>query len=151
MSKSSSASRVFSGGCHCGAVRLAWRTARAPGDTAPRACDCSFCSKHGAAWVSDATGHVLVTCDPEEGLTRYRQGAELADFLLCGRCGVVVAVVLDEAGGAVGAVNASCLDAPEEFAPRVGISPQRLDAETKLTRWRTLWMPMTIEERPRCR
>jgi len=47
---------VLKGGCHCGKVRVELTTSIRPGDFRPRACDCSFCTKHGAAYVSDPAG-----------------------------------------------------------------------------------------------
>ena len=47
------ASRLLAGGCHCGKLKVEFETGIDPADFSPRACDCSFCTKHGAAYISD--------------------------------------------------------------------------------------------------
>lgn len=136
---------ALDGGCHCGAVTVSFASTLDPAATAPRACDCAFCRKHGACWMSDAAGELAVTAR-DHALLRYRQGSNTADFLLCARCGVLVAVVLEESGSRCGAVNAACLDA--EFAAAERASPQRLARDEKVERWRRLWIPVVrIAER----
>ena len=48
------------GGCHCGNLVLSLATAQEPATTHPRACDCAFCVKHGAGWLSDPTGRLSI-------------------------------------------------------------------------------------------
>ena len=43
----------------------------------PRACDCDFCSKHGAAYVSDPKGALRIRLKEEGQTSRYRQGLSL--------------------------------------------------------------------------
>ena len=134
----------ISGGCHCGAVSVLWHASAAPAACAPRACDCVFCRQHGAGWFSDRNGRAHVEAKPGDALARYRQGDGLADFLLCGRCGVVVAVVIEgPASQLLGALNAGGFPSTR-FAGRVDTSPQQLDPASKITRWQSLWMPVTL-------
>jgi len=128
------------GGCHCGAITLVLSTALVPTTTAARACDCSFCRAHGAAWISDAKARLVIRIHPPERLHRYRQGSEAAQFLLCGNCGVLVAVVFEEGDRRYAAVNAGCMDARDAFAPAVPASPQALAPDEKTARWRQLWI-----------
>ncbi|MFT3669433.1 MAG: aldehyde-activating protein [Pseudoxanthomonas sp.] len=128
------------GGCHCGAISLAFSTSSVPADTAPRACDCSFCRAHGAAWISDAAGHLTLHAHQPDRLRRYRQGSLAAQFLLCVDCGVLVAVVFEEDDRTYAAVNARCLDARDAFAPVVAVSPQTLAPTEKTARWRQVWI-----------
>lgn len=132
---------ALKGGCHCGAISLAFSTSSGPADTAPRACDCSFCRAHGAAWISDAAGHLTLHAHQPDRLRRYRQGSLAAQFLLCGDCGVLLAVVLEEDDRTYAAVNARCLDARDAFAPVVAVSPQTLAPTEKAARWRQVWIP----------
>lgn len=128
------------GGCHCGAITLAFFTSLMPGATAPRACDCSFCRAHGAAWVSDAAAQLVIHAHRPDRLRRYRQGSQAAQFLLCGDCGVLVAVVFEEDDRICAAVHVGCLDARDAFAPAVAVSPQTLTPDEKTARWRRLWI-----------
>lgn len=128
------------GSCHCGLLRIEFSTNRDPADFIPRACDCPFCRKHGAAYVSDPAGRLSVSAR-EGSLRKYRQGSDTADFLLCGQCGVLVAVAFEHAGRRYGAVNAGCLDGATGFMASVPASPQTLGAEEKVSRWLKLWIP----------
>ena len=130
---------LLDGGCHCGALTLAFSTGLVPTATAPRACDCSFCRAHGAAWISDAAARLVIHAQRPDRLRRYRQGSEAAQFLLCGDCGVLVAVVFEDGDQRYAAVNVGCLAARDTFAPAVPASPQRLAPEEKAARWRQLW------------
>ena len=129
------------GGCHCGSVRLVYKTSLPVADTSPRACDCSFCRKHGAAYVSDPAGELRISVAGADALLSYRQGSEAALFRMCCRCGVLVAVTYAQDGRTYAAVNAGCLDEREAFAPAVEASPQRLSREQKIGRWTQLWVP----------
>jgi len=130
---------LLAGGCHCGAQTLAFSTGLVPTATAPRACDCSFCRAHGAAWISDAAARLVIHAQRSDRLRRYRQGSEAAQFLLCGDCGVLVAVVFEDGDQRYAAVNVGCLAARDTFAPAVAASPQRLTPQEKVARWRQLW------------
>ena len=135
------------GGCHCGALRFEFSTAQALVDFAPRACDCDFCTRHRAAWVSDAAGSLRIEAD-ETRLRRYRQGSGQADFLFCAHCGVLVAVVARAGDGyLLGAANRNAFDGREAFMAETTVSPQQLDAATKLARWTQLWTPVELELR----
>ncbi|WP_026802643.1 GFA family protein [Arenimonas oryziterrae] len=136
---------ILHGSCHCGRLRIAFDTGVALADFAPRACDCAFCRKHGAAYISDPAGRLTVIAD-EGALKRYRQGSHTADFLICGECGVLVAVTFEDDGRRFGAVNAGCLDEASVFAAAVNASPQSLTAEQKVLRWRQLWIPDVVFE-----
>jgi hypothetical protein len=132
---------ALEGGCHCGAVTLALSTALLPAATAPRACDCSFCRAHGAAWLSDPAAQLVIHAHRPDRLRRYRQGSGFAKFLLCSDCGVLVAAVFEEEHRRFAAVNVVCLDARDTFAPVVATSPQSLSPDEKTDRWRRLWIP----------
>lgn len=131
---------VLDGGCHCGALTLAFSTGLVPATTAPRACDCDFCRAHGAAWLSDTDAQLVVRAQRPDRLRRYRQGSEAAQFLLCSGCGVLVAVVFEEGEQRYGAVNVGCLDARDAFAATVRTSPQTLAPDEKTARWRQVWI-----------
>jgi len=131
----------FHGGCHCGQLRLQFRSQADPARLVPRACDCSFCRGHGAAWISDPAGSLAIAGGRAGTMREYRQGSGAARFLLCGECGVLVAVVYRHAGGVHGAVNVGCLDARDAFAAAVVASPQALPPTEKLARWLALWIP----------
>ncbi|OOG36233.1 aldehyde-activating protein [Rhodanobacter sp. C05] len=132
---------VFRGGCHCGQLHVTFSTALDPASIVPRACDCSFCQKHGAAYVSDPAGQLSVIMRSPGALRRYRQGSNTAEFLLCDRCGVLVAVVFEQNARIYGAVNARSLEGPTGFGSAAPSSPQLLAPGEKVARWSQLWVP----------
>jgi len=132
---------AFRGGCHCGQLRVAFSSALDPASIIPRACDCSFCQKHGAAYVSDPDGHLSIIMQSMDALHRYQQGSNTAEFLLCDRCGVLVAVVFEHNARMYGAVNARSLEGPTGFASAFPASPQSLTPREKVARWSQLWVP----------
>ena len=135
------------GGCHCGNLRWQFETARTLGEFAPRACDCDFCCRHRAAWVSDPQGALRIEARRATGLQRYRQGSRQAEFLLCGNCGVLVAVVARSPDGRLlGAVNRNAFDQRDGFAPDATVSPRMLGADAKLERWTHLWTPTELAD-----
>lgn len=138
---------IHEGGCHCGNLRWRFETTRTTGDYAPRACDCDFCSRHRAAWVSDPQGALRIDVHHATGLQRYRQGSRQADFLVCRTCGVLVAVAaLTGDGRLLGAVNHHAFDQRDGFAGETAVSPRMLAADAKLERWTHLWTPTVLME-----
>ncbi|QSX77048.1 GFA family protein [Agrilutibacter solisilvae] len=121
-------------------------TGRALADTAPRECDCDFCTRHAAAWVSDAQGALRIR-SRDGALLRYRQGSGQAQFLLCTRCGVLVAVIARSQDGRwLGAANRNAFDDRARFGAPATVSPQQLGPEEKLARWTQLWTPAELAE-----
>ena len=135
------------GGCHCGRLRVEFSTDLDPASIVPRACDCSFCRKHGAAYVSDPAGRLSVSEHPPGAMHRYRQGSNAAQFLLCGHCGVLVAVVYEHGSGIYGAINTGCMDGRNAFGGAIPASPQALSPDEKVSRWLELWIPDVVLER----
>ena len=139
-------STILEGGCHCHRVHLSMTATWTPEAVSPRACDCDFCTRHRAAWVSDPHGMLKVGAR-DGALMRYRQGSQQAQFLLCGHCGVLVAVIArDETGRWLGAANRNAFDARDCFAPTTAASPQQLAPQAKLARWTQLWTPAEVFE-----
>ena len=137
-------SSIHEGGCHCGALRWRFALQQALAALTPRACDCDFCTRHGAAWVSDSGGALRLHAVAEH-LQRYRQGSGQADFLLCRRCGVLVAVVARcDDGQLLGAANRNAFDARSEFRGETVVSPRLLAPDAKLARWNQVWMPAVL-------
>lgn len=135
---------TLAGGCHCGGLRVEFQTAQNISSLHPRACDCSFCRKHGAAYVSDPAGALSITENAAGLLADYRQGSNAARFLFCRRCGVLIAVVYEQDASTFGAVNSGCLDSADEFAESASASPQKLGAAEKTSRWQQLWVPDVV-------
>lgn len=134
-------SKNLLGSCHCEKLTVHLETTLDSQLFTPRACDCSFCIKHSAAYVSDPLGQLIIEYKDESALQSYRQGSESAKFLLCRNCGVLVAVVFEDNTTTYGAANSKCFYPGTTFGPEQVISPHRLRAEEKKSRWFQVWMP----------
>jgi hypothetical protein len=128
-----------SGGCHCGNIQLDLQLANALGSYEPRACDCTFCRKHGAAYISDAQGALRVRINDHRQSGTYRQGSELAEMLLCTHCGVLVGALYRTEGRIYATVNVRAIEGAERFGVEQPVSPKKLSGDAKIARWKDLW------------
>jgi hypothetical protein len=131
------------GRCPCGALGFEYRTERPVGEWPVRACQCSFCTKHGAAYTSDPAGSVRYTHADPTRLTRYRFGHHTADFVFCGRCGGYLGAVTEEGGQALIVLNLRAFDPPVEGLPAA--QPMSYEGETtgdRFTRRASRWTPV---------
>jgi hypothetical protein len=109
------------GGCHCGNIMVEVKLARSSSTYNPRACDCAFCRKHGASWVSDPDGSLHIQIREECYVGKYHQGGGLAECILCTNCGVLVGIVYQDKGQLYGTVNSKIPNAE------------------KTVRWKNIW------------
>ena len=78
---------IIRGGCHCGniAFELGWEPD--PVEIPARACDCSFCVKHGGVWTSHPEASLkMIVAEPSQ-VSKYSFGTRTALFHVCSRCG----------------------------------------------------------------
>ncbi len=129
----------YSGGCHCGNIQLEFQSTRSLSEFRPRTCDCSFCSKHGAAYVSDPKGKLIITIQDRRELNSYRQGSASAEFLICKKCGVLAAVVYSEDERLYATLNGKVIATREVFGQEVPVSPWELAIDEKRARWKQVW------------
>jgi len=100
----------LNGKCHCGniAFELDW-----PGDSPEipaRACDCSFCVKHGGVWTSNPQSRLAVVIRDVAHVSKYEFGTRTAAFHVCAVCGAVPLVTSDVAGHRYAVVNVNALE-----------------------------------------
>ncbi len=127
------------GACHCGNIRVEVALTRAPAEYRPRACDCEFCRKHGASYLSDPGGSLAVQVGDERLLRKYRQGSNTAEMLVCGNCGVLVGGAYQTEGRVFAAINTRIIEGDAMFGEIQPVSPRTLSAEEKVSRWKALW------------
>lgn len=132
---------VHTGACHCGAIRVAFDSDK---PLAPRACQCGFCRRHDARSVSDPEGEVELTLAGD--VQRYRFGRKLADFLICGRCGIYVAAVAEIDGGFFAVLNLNAFDDPRLDLEAAPFSYDGESALERNARRRKRWTPARIVE-----
>jgi len=136
------------GECHCGDVAVTFETAVDPGALPLRACQCSFCSRHGARVTTDPAGLLKVSVRDPTSLVRYRFGLGITDFLVCARCGVFVSGVMSTDVGPLATLNVNVLDDGTPF--RREATPVSYDGESseaRETRRRGAWTPVVLTTR----
>jgi hypothetical protein len=137
----------YTGGCHCGNVKVRVRLSRAPEDFAVRGCTCSFCQSHKPRIISDPAGLLRVSADDWTLVRSYRFGTRTCDFLICSQCGVFIAAVSDaDEPSPLAVLNVNCLDDRARFSEEPAMHD--FDSETlesRLTRRSANWMPAVID------
>jgi hypothetical protein len=134
---------AYRGSCHCGALGFEYRTAKPPVEWPVRACQCSFCLKHGACYTSDPAGSVRFTHEDAAAQSRYRFGHQTADFLFCLHCGGYLGAVTEEGGQALMVVNLRAFDPQPDGLPAA--QPMSFDGETtgdRNARRASRWTPI---------
>jgi hypothetical protein len=124
---------TFTGKCHCENVAFAYRTALAPRDWSVRACQCTFCRRHGALSTSDPAGSIEFTIADPANVIRYRFGKRLGDFLICGCCGIYIAACMQSPRGRFAVINLNALDP----VPGGLAKPEPMDYDTETPEQRT--------------
>jgi hypothetical protein len=138
---------TFSGACHCGAIRGALRATKPAAELQVRACQCGFCTRHGAMTVSDPAGRATFEIE-RAALAKYQFGTRTGTSLVCARCGMYAGVMLEDEGKVWSALNVRGLAIPE-FKGRVA-EPVVYEGETpeaRIARRKSRWTPTEIEWR----
>lgn len=122
------------GTCHCGALSVSYRYT---GALTGRACQCSFCRRHGAVTASDPAGRVRFLIR-ENTLQRYQFAGKQTDFMICSRCGCYLGAMME---GPYACVNLTCclVSAPAEPMDYQSESPAE-----KRERRRQRWSPAEV-------
>jgi hypothetical protein len=99
---------LIRGKCHCGNISFSLTWEPDPVEIPARACDCSFCVKHGGVWTSNPGGALEVTIRDPALVSKYAFATLTAEFHICARCGVVpvVSSLIDGRVYAVVSINA---------------------------------------------
>lgn len=128
-----------SGSCHCGNITLEIDFTNNPSSYKPRVCDCSFCRKHGASYISDKNGKISISVKSLSNLNKYKQGRCIAEFLLCNICGVLVVVCYEERGHIYSSINSKVINHDVELGEYQIVSPKQLSDSEKKIRWKSIW------------
>jgi hypothetical protein len=123
---------LISGKCHCGNISftLDWRPE--PKEIPARACDCTFCTKHGGVWTSCPTGSLVVSVQEPSRVSKYAFGTKTADFHVCAKCGVTPVVTSRIDGRLYAVVSVNALDNVDPALLRR--SPATFDGESEESR-----------------
>lgn len=135
-------SYVYNGQCKCGAVTFLVTFTNPINAYQPRACDCDFCLAKNIVYMSDCEGQAHIKTSAT--LLHVQQGSNQAEFITCEVCKNVIAATYAESEKRIGAINATLLDSKFDIPPPVVASPKLLNAKDKLSRWKTIWMPISL-------
>jgi len=136
---------VLQGSCHCGRLSVTFTTGTPVEELPLRACQCTFCRRHGGLTTSDPAGEVVLRVQgpvPEW----YRFGSAATDFWICPRCGVYVGACVASDGRRYAVVNVRALDEEKRFTQSP--TPMVYDAESpgeRLGRRSRAWSPARID------
>jgi hypothetical protein len=132
---------LLNGKCHCGNItfELEWE-----GDAAEipaRACECSFCVKHGGVWTSNPKSRLLVAIRDASLVSKYAFGSRTATFHVCSRCGAVPLVTSEIANHLYAVVNVNVLEnVNQSCVHRASADFEGEDVESRLARRRRNWI-----------
>jgi hypothetical protein len=132
---------LINGRCHCANIsfKLAWEPE--PAEIPARACDCSFCTKHGGVWTSCPTGALTVTVGNARLVSPYSFGTKTAQFHICSRCGVVPLVTSLIEGRTYAVVSVNAFEGVDpQLLKRASASFGAEDEAARLARRRKNWI-----------
>jgi hypothetical protein len=135
----------LTGHCHCNQMTLELATALPVDELPLRACQCSFCKRHGARSTSDPVGAVRIVLSNCEAVSYYQFGAQTAEFLICQRCGVYMAAILRDGARIFASVNSNTFDTPLK-QNAVPVDYEGETVEQRKERRRTKWTPASVVE-----
>jgi hypothetical protein len=132
---------IHHGSCHCGKIVVDFETDIVPGAMPLRACACSFCRRHNARSATDRNGRVTLTFRDDDA-SRYVFGLQTAEFIVCRRCGVYIAAVMD----GLSTINVNALDDRDCFTqPATSKDYDNEPAHQRMARRRADWTPTIIK------
>jgi hypothetical protein len=132
---------LIDGKCHCGNIAFELEWAGDPPEIPARACDCSFCAKHGGVWTSDPQSKLVVAIRDASLVSKYAFGSRTATFHVCSRCGVVPLVTSEIANRLYAVVNVNVLENVDpSWLRRAGATFEGEDVESRLARRKRNWI-----------
>jgi len=114
-------SKLYKGGCHCGAVAYEVRTNLAEVMT----CNCSICTKMGSILTFVPATEFTLTAGADD-LTDYQFGAKRIHHMFCKHCGIRSFASGNSPQGEVRAVNVRCLEGVDLDA----LNPKKIDGKS---------------------
>ena len=133
---------LIHGACHCRNISFLLTLKPDPLEIVARACDCSFCTKHGGVWTSSPSGTLQVLVQQSALVSRYAFGTKTAEFHVCARCGVVPVVTSRIDGGLYAVVSVNAFEKVEPaLLRRAAASFDGEGVGSRLERRKRNWIP----------
>ena len=133
---------MIKGGCHCGNIHYELLWPQSDAVISVRNCSCTFCQKHGGAWISHRDAELAAGIDDASLVSKYRFGTKTADFYVCAVCGTVAFVTCEIDGRQHAVVNARTFK--DLGGKSLTSSASNFDGEEtgdRLTRRQRNWIP----------
>ncbi|MEJ2407384.1 MAG: hypothetical protein P8171_24530 [Candidatus Thiodiazotropha sp.] len=89
--------------------------------------------------MSDNNGRLTIRINNPDEVSRYRQGSQLADFLICKKCGVMVGVCYEEDGAVYGSINVRSVEEYDAFGTTEVAHLTQQSDEERISRWKAIW------------
>lgn len=132
---------LIHGRCHCGNVAFALQWRPEPPSIPARACTCAFCRKHGGVWTACAEGTLRVSIADRGAVSGYAFETKTAEFLVCGRCGVVPLATSTIDGRLYAVVNVNAFEGVDpKLLATVPVSLDGEDVDGRLARRKRNWI-----------
>jgi len=129
------------GKCHCGNIAFSLSWEPDPAEIQARACDCTFCTKHGGVWTSNPRGALKIKMEEPKLVSAYAFGTRTAEFHVCARCGVVPVVTSRIDGRVYAVVNVNAFENVEpSLIRRAAMHFEGEDTGSRLARRKKNWI-----------
>jgi len=132
---------LIRGKCHCGNISFSLLWEPDPAQITGRACNCSFCSKHGGVWTSNPRGALRIVVSDPTLVSKYAFGTRAASFHTCLRCGVVPVVTSRIDGQLYGVVSVNAFEGVDRsLIRRESTDFHGEETADRLARWKRNWI-----------
>jgi hypothetical protein len=129
------------GSCHCRNISFSLTWVPEPTEILARACDCSFCTKHGGIWTSCPTGSLTVAVRDPLLVSKYAFGTRTAEFHICSRCGIVPLVTSTIEGHVYAVVSVNAFEGvPASLIRPAAASFENESEDVRLARRQRNWI-----------
>jgi hypothetical protein len=133
---------LITGKCHCGNIAFTLTWSGSQDAIVARSCGCTFCSKHGCAWIADSSSELEVAVSDLSRMSQYTFETHTATFYICSTCGVSAFVCSEIEGQLYAVVNVNSVENLDRS--RLVLSPADFESETlesRTERRKRHWIP----------
>jgi hypothetical protein len=132
---------LINGKCHCGNIAFTLDWPEGKPEIPARACDCSFCLKHGGVWTSHPGAKLSIVVHHADLVSKYTFGTGTAAFHVCMRCGTVPIVTSEIASHLYAVVNVNTFENFDPLRLRRGTAQFGAeDVQSRLARRSKNWI-----------
>ncbi len=137
-----SAIHEITGRCHCGNIEYTFFSPIPKIELPIRTCDCSFCTRQGACYISHPKGRLQVQIKDQTQVKPYRFGTDTADAMLCTICGVYPLIAAELDGQTYAVLNANSINGLHIDHATIppALHLENFSVEERIERWKKFWI-----------